>query len=54
MDSQEGYNELFDILANRRFVFWTCPNDCNGRIQWDKAGIIAECLECGLTNELVE
>lgn len=34
-------------LANVPFVFWTCPNGCNGVVAWNDEKSDATCMSCG-------
>lgn len=41
--------ELFQFLRKNkiRWVFWTCPKGCQGRVVWNKEKTDATCQECG-------
>jgi len=45
----DAFEEFLNMLPSR-FVFWICPNKCNGRVEWNKECTEAKCLECGCTS----
>lgn len=42
-------DELCDLLKESkiRFVFWTCPRGCDGRVKWNEKKTDATCQVCG-------
>lgn len=45
----DAVKELCDILREGkvRVVFWVCPRDCQGRVEWSNNCTEAECKTCG-------
>jgi ribosomal protein S27E len=39
--------ELWDILLNTPFVFWTCKHCTNQRVTWNQDHTVATCDNCG-------
>ena len=38
---------MYPELVNQTFVFWACPNLCNGTVEWNEDHTDATCGECG-------
>jgi len=40
-------DKLFDAIDKHGFVFWVCPNRCQGIVKWNESKTEAVCMECG-------
>lgn len=44
-------SELIDAVDKHGFVFWVCPNGCNGIVRWNESKTEAVCMECGAKSD---